>query len=56
MEKRVASSLLKEKKEKREERTGIFPSVSMTRTKWTRHGKRDSIPDEGDAGRHQLMN
>jgi hypothetical protein len=36
-----------------EERTGIFPSVSMTRTKWTRHGKRDSIPDEGDLGRHQ---
>jgi hypothetical protein len=36
-----------------EERTGIFPSVSMTRAKWTRHGKRDFIQDEGDVGRHQ---
>ena len=25
----------------------------MTRTKWTRYGKRDSIPDKGDVGRHQ---
>jgi hypothetical protein len=30
-----------------------FPVGQHDRTKWTRHGKRDSIPDEGDVGRRQ---